>query len=481
MQRSLQLKYPNHVANLTTSRAEEMVWRHTALATEFFTQLRQWKDPDYYDANVRRIQLPFTIAPRPPPPDPELLKAKRQELARRLVEINAKKRDERLVVDESNLKQMGFVKDMFEQGYESKFNKALAKLNLGLTDVRQLELMMEKVKMRIDKAKESKLRAEQGCKEEKVEPEIKKKREDMDDTEKKDFDAWLVDIKTKFAELKERKAARQQRRQQLAKRRTAASQERMRLISQLARNTKKEDTFGMRDDDWEVYKQISKEGGDSDSEEEALRCSEYEAVLREHCDLQDEEVGRDNPEWHQIHLATETVRVPEILFQPSLLGSDQAGLAELSEFVLSKFPPAEADRLAGCVLLTGGLAGLAGLQERLAAELRCVRPAGSDVRVVVAERPGLDAWRGASSWASQPHSREAFLNRSQYMECGEGYLLEHQYSNRYFPTPPPPPPQLPDSLPCSLPSTPRTHPTDSSNPPSPHIVNGTVFVNESLY
>ncbi len=35
-------------------------------------------------------------------------------------------------------------------------------------------------------------------------------------------------------------------------------QERMRMISQLAKNTKKEDNFGMRDEDWEVYKKISK-------------------------------------------------------------------------------------------------------------------------------------------------------------------------------------------------------------------------------
>ena len=43
-----------------------------------------------------------------------------------------------------------------------------------------------------------------------------------------------------------------------------------------------------------------KEGG-SDSEEENLRSAEYEAILKEH-DPQDDEVGKDNPEWHQIHL-----------------------------------------------------------------------------------------------------------------------------------------------------------------------------------
>lgn len=32
----------------------------------------------------------------------------------------------------------------------------------------------------------------------------------------------------------------------------------MRMISQLAKNSKKEDNFGMRDEDWDVYKKISK-------------------------------------------------------------------------------------------------------------------------------------------------------------------------------------------------------------------------------
>ena len=42
------------------------------------------------------MQLPFTPAPRPAPPDPEALKQRRQELARRLVEMNQKKREQKV-------------------------------------------------------------------------------------------------------------------------------------------------------------------------------------------------------------------------------------------------------------------------------------------------------------------------------------------------------------------------------------------------
>ena len=32
-------------------------------------------------------------------------------------------------------------------------------------------------------------------------------------------------------------------------------------------------------------------------------------------------------------------RAPEVIFQPSMLGVDQAGLAEIIEFILNKYPP----------------------------------------------------------------------------------------------------------------------------------------------
>ena len=98
-------------------------------------------------------------------------------------------------------------------------------------------------------------------------PDSKRRREDMDAAEKKEFDAWINEIKTKRQELLDKRAARHHRKQQLAKRRTAASQERMRIITQLAKKSSKKDiekdNFGMDDSDWDVYKQINKDIGDS--------------------------------------------------------------------------------------------------------------------------------------------------------------------------------------------------------------------------
>jgi len=57
-----------------------------------------------------------------------------------------------------------------------------------------------------------------------------------------------------------RRAVRRQRRSEMVKRKTVAQQERMKIITQLSKTDKneKKDTFGMKDEDWDVYKSIQK-------------------------------------------------------------------------------------------------------------------------------------------------------------------------------------------------------------------------------
>lgn len=95
------------------------------------------------------------------------------------------------------------------------------------------------------------------------------------------IDAWVIDVRKRRAAIFERRNSRKQRKQDLAKRRTVAAQERMRIISQLARKEKDDDDFGMRDEDWDVYKAISKDD-DSDSDVENEKLMEFDNILRHH-------------------------------------------------------------------------------------------------------------------------------------------------------------------------------------------------------
>ena len=46
------------------------------------------------------------------------------------------------------------------------------------------------------------------------------------------------------------------------------------------------------------------------------------------------------------------------------------------------------------------------------------------------EDPVLDSWKGAAMWARNA-PMDAYLNKKAYLECGHGYLKEHQCSNVY--------------------------------------------------
>nr|XP_032834957.1 actin-related protein 5-like [Petromyzon marinus] len=104
-------------------------------------------------------------------------------------------------------------------------------------------------------------------------------------------------------------------------------------------------------------------------------------------------------ELYQMHVGLERVRAPEVLFQPSLIGEDSAGLAETLAFVLSRFSSEDQHALAQNVIVTGGNAQYPGLCERLQREMVATRPFNSTFSVRVASEPALSAWLGARDWA----------------------------------------------------------------------------------
>lgn len=221
----------------------------------------------------------------------------------------------------------------------------------------------------------------------------------------------------------------------MAKRRTVAAQERMRIISQLARKEKGNDDFGMRDEDWDVYKAISREGGDSDSELENEKLLEFDEILRQHEPEFESSNTKEPGESHQLHIGVERFRAPELLFQPSMIGSIEAGLAETVGYVLSLFKPDEQLLLVQNVIVSGGCAALPGLRERINRELREIRPFQSKFYTSVVDNPEFCSWRGAKNWALGDDFENHLISRKDYLENGGEYLNMFKGSNYYYPSP----------------------------------------------
>lgn len=297
LHRLLQLKYPVHVNNITLSRVEELLHNHCSIAYDYKDALKLWSSHDHYEKSIRKIQLPFSQVIAAPTLTNEQKTEKRKEMSRRLAEINARKREEKLAEDEDQLQRLIEIKESYDEEDEEEYEMGLQEFNLTTSD--ELDKLISVTKARIEKIKHKMQAVESGVVVEEKQITIPQP------PAEKTMEEWLVEIREKKTAILEKKQIRKQRRSDLAKRRTAAAQERMRIISKLAGKEKGTDDFGSRDEDWDVYKVISREQ-DSDSEVENEKLLEYDDILRHHDpflnDNDEPQLKMGMAEYHQVSL-----------------------------------------------------------------------------------------------------------------------------------------------------------------------------------
>merc|ERR1712178_431820 len=144
-----------------------------------------------------------------------------------------------------------------------------------------------------------------------------------------------------------------------------------------------------------------RDGVDEEEEEDESRRAELEGLLAEHDPsslyLSHDEQAR----LYQIQLGVVRARASECLFQPSMIGVEQAGVAEALQCVLSCYSAEVQQQMCQSVFLTGGCVHIKNIEERLREEIVSIRPADCPFRLVSAKKPLLDAWHGARQWCQQ--------------------------------------------------------------------------------
>ncbi|XP_074654369.1 actin-related protein 5-like [Tubulanus polymorphus] len=484
MQRLLQLKYPAHLTHLTLGKTEEYVRTHCRFAKDYLEELDKWAELDFYEDNVHKIQLPIVPSQLGlSNVNPEQQKQKKEEQTKRLQEMIAKRRQEKLASEEKQLEELLNVQELEETDVRA-YKHAFADLEIENREELQaaidhLSLSVQRLKARIqgvdiavepsEKQKpvfdllsvsddsltaeeklakkrqrilkcayEGKMRAKQKQEEEKLKAE--KERTHLMKKKETNFKGWLKEVRQRRGKLLETRNRRKQKRSDMSKRRTYASQQRMKIISQLARASKNEDDFGKNDDDWQVYRDINLRDDDSDSDMEQDKLEELEKLLEENDpefqkEMKANSSGQyDIAEYYRLHLAVEQIRAPELLFQPSLLGFEQAGLTDTISHVLKKYGSDDVQKLVDFVYVTGSCASFPDLKDRLEVELLASRPYQSSFSIYTADNPVLDAWLGARKLACSPIFKDCVITRADYQEKGGEYLKEHSRSNQFFPS-----------------------------------------------
>ncbi|KAK3686850.1 Actin-related protein 5 [Vermiconidia calcicola] len=310
----------------------------------------------------------------------------------------------------------------------------------------------------------------------KVEKEAEKARQaeiqrQDDERREADLDSWVEERRAARQAVVQQIKDRDRLKAELGNRKSQASQMRMKHIANLAsdnphgrkrrRGGNDDDNFGADDADWMIYRDIQAGRNDDDEEDEqedlGAQLKNIEGqLLKYDPDFTEHSTQEAQKDWtkslvhaflrgpwpfdaesakesNQFHLNVERIRAPEVVFQPSIAGVDQAGIVEIAEdIVMQRLSGHDArDAILKDVFLTGGYALFQGFEERLQRELRAVLPADVQMCVRRAKDPVLDAWKGAAKWASSSGSRQAFITREEYQEMGPDYIKEHNLGNVY--------------------------------------------------
>ncbi|TIB39379.1 hypothetical protein E3P86_01149 [Wallemia ichthyophaga] len=519
--RMIQLKYPAFPTKVSSIQASHILENYGTYANDYSDFIKRMEDPDQLKKSDYVIQFPY-VAPVFDGKSAEELERqaeKKREAGRRLQEQAAKTRSEKLVNKEAEIKWMEqlretkakepanvYLRKLQEEGFDDEkdledlYKRTVKTLQQGrdrelgieepteketpkftLVDIPDAQLneeeLKEKKKQRLLKAGyDARMRA----KEEK-EAEAKKLEDKarMDAYEKEHhFDRWLQKLRDDYNNALARQKEKERMKYALADRKSAAAQNRMRNIADLAHEGKTEaaskglkrgrkkkeekevddDRFGENDSDWKIYKDIKNENDSEDEEDEAVQLDELEARLlendvdftAEHTRLsklkaqrrllntfyyggedpyEDDRGDADQTETpeqvkqsHQLHLNIERYRVPEVLFQPSIAGSDKAGLVEMVNHVLKSFSFQEKSRLLGNIHLTGGFAGISNFDNKVYNSLKPIVPVGSAFKVTRTPDPRFDAWRGMAKWARTSDGVEGWVTKEMWDEEGPDRL-----------------------------------------------------------
>lgn len=399
----------------------------------------------------------------------------------------ANKKDQRAVLDEAEMKDEGALertirdldksirkarnKDLGNAEEEESLEEQLNKFPLleipddqldedGIKDKRHQRLMRAGVEARIRAKAEKEREATRIAQEKRLDEEHRNN----------DPESWIAGRRAQRNELLARMKDEARQKADSNNRKGMASQMRMKTLANLASDGPKrkrrgageyDDDFGANDDDWGVYRTVATEPASDDEEPEVdssiqLRAVEAELLQYDPNFKQEDTIEAQNDwtrslyhaflyggrpsnaestrEMHQIHLNVERIRVPEVVFQPSIAGVDQAGLVEIIDgVVMNRFnDPAQQRAMLRDVFVTGGNTLFRNFEQRLRHDLIAALPSDYQIDVRTAEDPILDAWKGAGQWWSSSTSSQraaVAVTRQEYEEKGSDYMKEHDLGN----------------------------------------------------
>ncbi|KAF2733084.1 Actin/actin-like protein [Polyplosphaeria fusca] len=134
---------------------------------------------------------------------------------------------------------------------------------------------------------------------------------------------------------------------------------------------------------------------------------------------------QQGPREDLLPVGNERFAVPELLFNPSDIGIQEAGLPEAIVQALGTLPEALKLAFLSNIVVVGGNSLIPGFMERLESELRMLVPDNYLLGIARADDPIKHTWLGAARFASQPDLlKHVLVSKAEYDENGSTWLAK---------------------------------------------------------
>ncbi len=128
------------------------------------------------------------------------------------------------------------------------------------------------------------------------------------------------------------------------------------------------------------------------------------------------------PDGQTVNVSSERHQAPELLFNPSLIGSEELGVASTLVDSIMKSDLDLRQTLFSQIVLAGGSTCTPGFGDRLLSETRAKAPTHTRIRISAPPERIHSAWAGGSILASLSTFKNMWVTRSEYEEYGKNLL-----------------------------------------------------------